>query len=90
MVGMVFGIILIVLFPVWPLWIKVGIWYSLVAFLVVVYGGILFRVLIWASIFIIGFDVWVLPEIFNDDIEWSKSFWPLISIEKNKDDHNWI
>lgn len=74
------------LFNIWPMWMKIGLWYCSFYLLVIMVGFIIFRLTVWFVLFLIGIDFWVFPNFFNDDIEFLQSFVPLYSFEKRDDD----
>ena len=83
--AIVFIAIGLCLFPVWPRFMKVALWYVSVTFLIFLTLFIIFRLLVWLVCWILGFDVWILPNVFDDDLPVSASFTPLLSYEKSPD-----
>lgn len=74
------------LFHLWPLWLKIGIWYFSFYTLVVLMGFILLRLIVWLVLFHFGVDFWILPNFFVDSAEIMDSFRPLLSFERRQDD----
>jgi len=62
--------VLVVMFPVWPLWLKIGIWYSLVAWLGGLIAFINIRVGIALVFWVAGYDFWILPNVFDETVGW--------------------
>ena len=70
------------LFPVWPRFMKVALWYLSVTFLIFLTGFIVIRLLVWLLFWLLGFEVWILPNVFDDDLSVSDSFKPLLTFEE--------
>lgn len=80
------GVLLACMFPVWPMWAKVGIWYLSVIFLSVYFGLLILRMVIYTMFWIVGFDFWIFPNLNDEYCGFLDSFQPLYSWEKRKDD----
>eukprot|EP00747_Dinoflagellata_sp_TGD_P161945 gnl/TRDRNA2_/TRDRNA2_179001_c0_seq1.p1 gnl/TRDRNA2_/TRDRNA2_179001_c0~~gnl/TRDRNA2_/TRDRNA2_179001_c0_seq1.p1 ORF type:complete len:336 (+),score=98.39 gnl/TRDRNA2_/TRDRNA2_179001_c0_seq1:105-1112(+) len=80
------GVLLVCMFPVWPMWAKIGIWYLSVIFLSLYFGLLILRLLLYTMFWIVGFDFWILPNINDEMCGFLDSFQPLYSWEKRKDD----
>lgn len=91
---MVAGVIviplLLIMFPVWPLWIKISIWYACVFFLVFLFGFLLVRFVIFLLIWVGGWEFWVLPNIFDDTIPWFDAWKPLFSFDRTEEDEGFL
>mmetsp|Transcript_1333 Transcript_1333/g.2342 ORF Transcript_1333/g.2342 Transcript_1333/m.2342 type:complete len:393 (+) Transcript_1333:161-1339(+) len=73
------------LFPVWPQFAKVGIWYvsvTILIFLVVLFSV---RLLLYIIFWTVGFEFWILPNFFDDDLGVADSFRPIYSFEVASD-----
>jgi len=75
------GFFLCCLFPIWPRFVKVGVWYLSVTFLLAMIVLIVFRLTVFGIAWICGYDIWVLPNVFDDDASFFDSFKPLIHKE---------
>mmetsp|Transcript_11553 Transcript_11553/g.13270 ORF Transcript_11553/g.13270 Transcript_11553/m.13270 type:complete len:314 (+) Transcript_11553:75-1016(+) len=73
----------ITMFPVWPQWSKVGVWYMSVTFLIVLTVFIVVRLVLFILFWLLGYDFWILPNVFMDDLGIYDSFIPLYSFEKD-------
>lgn len=73
--------IALTLFPLWPQSMKVVIWYISVTFLVFMMVFIVVRLLLFFVGWILGYEFWVLPNVFDDDATVSESFDPYWSFE---------
>jgi translocation protein SEC62 len=80
------GVLLVCLFPVWPMWAKIGIWYLSVVFLFLYFGILILRMIIFTAFWIVGFDFWIFPNLNDEYCGFLDSFKPLYSWEKRKDD----
>ena len=70
------------LFNLWPLWLKIGIWYFSFYTLMFLLGLILVRLSIWLFLFHFGVDFWIFPNLFADNLGPLESFLPLYFFEK--------
>jgi len=80
------GVLLACMFPVWPMWAKVGIWYLSVIFLSLYFGLLILRMVIYTAFWVVGFDFWIFPNINDEYCGFLDSFQPVYSWEKRKDD----
>lgn len=80
------GVLLACMFPVWPMWAKVGIWYLTVIFLSLYFGVLILRMIVYTLFWIIGFDFWIFPNLNDEYCGFLDSFQPLYSWDKRKDD----
>jgi translocation protein SEC62 len=83
---MIAGVLVAVMFPVWPMWAKIGIWYLSVIFLSIYFGLLILRMVIYTMFWIVGFDFWIFPNLNDEYCGFLDSFRPLYSWEKRKDD----
>lgn len=78
---LVLGILIAIgfmLFSIWPLWLKIGIWYFSFYTLIVLVrfamlngfqvGFILVRLVVWLFLFHFGLDFWIFPNFFIDSV----------------------
>lgn len=71
-------------FPIWPDWAKVAIWYLSVTFLIFVFVFCVIRLFIFFILWMIGYDFWIYPNIFDDDLGVVDSFKPLYSFRSTE------
>ena len=64
------------LFPIWPAWARLVIWYMSVTFLIVIIVFSILRLIAFLLAWMLGFDFWVLPNIYDDDLGVIESFKP--------------
>lgn len=81
----ILGVLLVCMFPVWPMWAKIGIWYLSVIFLSLYFGLLIIRMVIFTMFWIVGFDFWIFPNLNDEYCGFLDSFQPLYSWEKRKD-----
>jgi len=73
------------LFPVWPQSAKKGIWYVSVTLLLLLFLLLTVRLVVYIIVWSIGFEFWILPNFFDDDLGVVDSFFPLWSFERGSD-----
>eukprot|EP00594_Rhizosolenia_setigera_P019488 CAMPEP_0178962860 /NCGR_PEP_ID=MMETSP0789-20121207/14635_1 /TAXON_ID=3005 /ORGANISM="Rhizosolenia setigera, Strain CCMP 1694" /LENGTH=327 /DNA_ID=CAMNT_0020647129 /DNA_START=96 /DNA_END=1079 /DNA_ORIENTATION=- len=71
-------------FPIWPNFLKVFVWYLSVTFLLFVFFLCTFRGLLFLVIWVIGYEFWFLPNLFDESLGFFDSFKPVVSFEKTK------
>ena len=54
------------LFPIWPRWAKLGALAVSAGLLVLLLGSILFRALLGYGTWMLGYEVWILPNVFDE------------------------
>lgn len=82
---LIMGFLFCVCFPIWPNFLKVFAWYMSVSFLIFIFFLITFRGLLFMFVWIVGFDCWFLPNLFDESLGFVDSFKPVYSFEKTKD-----
>ncbi|CAM9240355.1 unnamed protein product [Phaeothamnion confervicola] len=75
------GFLLITCFPIWPMFLKVWMWYLSVTLLVFMLGFLLIRFLVFFGLWIGGKEFWILPRLFDETLGFTESFTPLYSFE---------
>jgi len=80
------GVLLATMWPVWPIWSKIGIWYLSVIFLSLYFGFLILRMVIYTTFWVVGFDFWIFPNLNDEYCGFLDSFKPVYSWEKRKDD----
>lgn len=76
MFGLIIGVILLILFPMWPYSVKLGVFYVSFYLLVTLVGIIIVRIILWGFMFIWGYDLWIFPNLFDDSKNPLNSFLP--------------
>jgi translocation protein SEC62 len=80
-----FAVLLIVLFPIWPVSVKLVIWYISFYLLVFLISLVIVRAIVWTIFFIIGLDFWIFPNLLEDTYYVLDTFRPLYSFAVRKD-----
>ena len=62
--------LLLCLYPVWPDFMKLGVWYLSVTLLLFLFTFFLARGVIFLVLWIAGFNFWILPNILDDDVRY--------------------
>merc|ERR1712146_94133 len=73
----------LVLFPLWPIQLKIGLWYFSMTMLVFMTGFILIRFFLFLVSFTFGFEFWILPNLFDEETPTlAESCMPIVSLTK--------
>jgi len=83
--ALVIGFLCCTCFPIWPNFLKVFVWYMSVSLLIFIFFLITFRALVFLFVWIIGYECWVLPNLFDESLGFCESFVPVISMEATKE-----
>ena len=78
------GFLFCTCFPIWPSFLKVFVWYMSVSLLIFIFFLIIIRGTLFLFVWIIGFDCWFLPNLFDETLSFVDSFKPVFSFEKTK------
>ncbi|RLN93474.1 hypothetical protein BBJ28_00003355, partial [Nothophytophthora sp. Chile5] len=78
---LIIGFLVITCFPIWPQWAKVALWYMSVTFLIFIAIFVVVRLFIFFVLWMIGYEYWLLPNIFDDNLSVADSFVPLYSLQ---------
>lgn len=78
------GFLFCTCFPIWPTFLKVFVWYMSVTLLLFFFFVIVIRALIFLFVWILGYDFWVLPNLFDESLGFVESFKPVFSLEPTK------
>lgn len=79
------GFLFCVCFPIWPNFLKVFAWYMSVSLLIFIFFLVTFRGLLFLFVWILGYDCWFLPNLFDESLGFVESFKPVVSFEKTKE-----
>eukprot|EP00536_Pseudo-nitzschia_multiseries_P005540 jgi/Psemu1/254577/estExt_Genewise1Plus.C_1040036 len=77
--ALVVGFFCCVCFQIWPTFLKVFVWYLSVSLLLFIFFLISARAFLFLCIWIVGFEVWVWPNLFDEQLGFWDSFKPFIS-----------
>lgn len=56
------------MYPIWPLSVKVGIWYLSVTLLIIMVGFTLIRLILYVVFWLFGYEFWIFPNLFDDEL----------------------
>jgi len=82
---LIIGFLCCTCFPIWPNFLKVFVWYMSVSMLIFIFFLVTFRALFFLGVWILGYDFWILPNLFDEQLGFFASFVPLYSLERTKD-----
>lgn len=66
-------------FPIWPMGMKVAVWYICVTLLIFLTTFSIIRMVIFFVMWLCGYDFWILPNVFDDNLSVADSFKPMYS-----------
>lgn len=70
------------LLPIWPDIAKKVLWYFSVTFLIFTLSFCLFRFLAFMLLWLIGYEFWIFPRLFDESLSFQDSFKPVYTFEK--------
>lgn len=79
------SIIAVILFPLWPYSVKLGIFNVLFYFSASLIGLVIIRLIVFIALFPFGIDFWIFPNMFDDDLGILDSFIPLLLCARRQD-----
>merc|ERR1712232_352521 len=83
--GLIAGFLFCTCFLIWPNFLKVFVWYLSVTMLIFIFFLITVRALMFLFIWILGYEFWFLPNLFDETLSFVDSFKPVYSFEKCKE-----
>ncbi|GFE53182.1 hypothetical protein BaOVIS_005860 [Babesia ovis] len=78
--AMIVGIFSVCMFQAWPLALKLAVWYASVVLLSILFALIILRLILFMCLWFCGYDFWLFPNLFDEDLGVVDSFKPLHSI----------
>ncbi|AFZ79287.1 translocation protein sec62, putative [Theileria equi strain WA] len=85
--AMIFGIFAMCMFQAWPLYLKLSMWYLSVVLLSFLLVAIILRLILFLALWFCGFDFWLFPNLFDEDLGVVDSFKPLYSLLYRNDNY---
>jgi translocation protein SEC62 len=82
--ALIVGFLSCVCFPIWPQFLRVFVWYMSVTLLLFIFGLITLRAGSFLFLWMIGFEFWFLPNLFDESLGFIESFKPVYSWEPTK------
>mmetsp|Transcript_37294 Transcript_37294/g.57254 ORF Transcript_37294/g.57254 Transcript_37294/m.57254 type:complete len:330 (+) Transcript_37294:58-1047(+) len=75
------GFLFCTCFPIWPNFLKVFVWYMSVSLLIFIFFLVTLRAMLFLFIWILGYEFWFLPNLFDETLSVADSFKPIYSFE---------
>lgn len=82
--ALIVGFLFCVCFPIWPTFLRVFVWYMSVTLLLFIFFLITIRALLFLFVWMIGYECWFLPNLFDETLSFVDSFKPVYSFEPTK------
>ena len=82
--ALIMGFLFCVCFPIWPTFLRVFVWYLSVTLLLFIFFLVTARAFAFLCVWIIGFEFWFLPNLFDETLSFTDSFKPVYSCESTK------
>jgi translocation protein SEC62 len=82
--ALVVGFLCCVCFPIWPSFLRVFVWYLSVSLLLFIFLLITVRALLFLFVWMLGWECWFLPNLFDESLGFIDSFKPVIFCEPTK------
>lgn len=79
--ALIMGFLFCVCFPIWPTFLRVFVWYLSVTLLLFIFFLISSRAFLFLFVWMIGFECWFLPNLFDETLSFVDSFKPVYSFE---------
>lgn len=94
--GMMLGALGLCMIQIWPLWLKIGVWWCSVTFLTTFGVLCVVRLILFVLMWIVGFrGIWLFPNLFDDNQTFAGSFQPIfgkgdpVTVEEDSDEEYW-
>ena len=82
--ALVIGFFCCVCFQIWPTFLKIFVWYMSVSLLLFIFLLISVRAFVFLCVWIVGYEFWIWPNLFDEQLGFYDSFKPFISCETTK------
>lgn len=70
------------LLPIWPDFAKKILWYFSVTFLIFMLSFCLVRFVLFLTLWLLGYEFWIFPRLFDETLSFQDSFKPVYTFEK--------
>jgi len=94
--GMLLGSLGLCMIQIWPLWLKIGVWWCSVTFLTTFGVLCVVRLILFCLMWIVGFrGIWLFPNLFDDNQTFAGSFMPVfgkgdpVMVDEDSDEEYW-
>jgi len=81
---LIIGFLCCTCFPIWPNFLKVFVWYLSVTFVLLIFFIITVRGFTFLMVWIIGYECWIFPNLFDESLNFVDSWKPVYSFEQTK------
>lgn len=71
------------MFPLWPTFVRVGVWYLAVTLLLLLVGITFIQLTVFSVVWIFGYDLWILPNLWSDEPVWELCK-PLVTFQRSQ------
>mmetsp|Transcript_23139 Transcript_23139/g.91804 ORF Transcript_23139/g.91804 Transcript_23139/m.91804 type:complete len:258 (+) Transcript_23139:26-799(+) len=78
---LIVGMLTVTCFPIWPHFLKVYLWYCSVTLLIFMISFISLRTLLFLNLWILGYEFWIFPNLFDESLSVIDSFKPAFSFD---------
>lgn len=82
-VALIVGFLTLTCFPIWPDFAKIWLWYLSVTFILIIFATVLVRWFFFLLLWLLGYEFWILPRMWDETLGIIESFTPLYSFEKS-------
>ena len=84
--GIAIGVVLLMcMFPAWPAWAKIAVWYVVFWLSTAMIVILVVRMILYVCIWTVGVDFWLFPNILDEYAGIIDSFKPLYSVDRRRD-----
>ena len=83
-------ILFIVMFPIWPLNMKIGVLYFLMSIIIFLIVFLILTILIALVGMLFGYDIYIMPNIDNPKLSWKDRFIKPFYIIEGREDPCWV
>lgn len=78
---LIVGMLVVTCFPIWPHVLKVYLWYCSVTLLILMVVFIIIRTTLFLWLWVLGYEFWIFPNLFDESLSVIDSFKPAYSFE---------
>jgi len=79
---LIIGFLCCTCFPIWPNFLKTFVWYLSVTMTLFLFFLITFRGFFFLMLWLLGYECWIFPNLFDESLNFLDSFKPVYSWEK--------
>ncbi|TEB20217.1 translocation protein Sec62 [Perkinsus sp. BL_2016] len=84
--GIAIGVVLLMcMFPAWPAWAKIAVWYVVFWLSTAMIVILVVRMILYVCIWTVGVDFWLFPNILDEYAGIIDSFKPLYAVDRRRD-----